>query len=352
VLLPPADLEAFVTGILGALGAPPDIAAEVGTHLVGANLAGHDSHGVQRLPQYAAQIAAGTLLPAARPAVLSDRGAVTVVDARRGFGHVAARFAGDQAGRAANRHGVGVAAIRHSTHIGRVGHYAELLASRGLVSLTTVGMAGDGVGCMVPPGSDRRFLGANPWTIGIPATGGNVIVDISSAVAAEGKIAAALAAGRELDDGIITDRRGHPSRHPQDYFDGGGLLPLGGQQAGHKGYGLGLAAALLGGLAVIGDTDLTLAGATVPDDADPRGRVAGILMVALDPAAFGGHHGYRSATDATVAAVHRLPGTAMVPGEPEARARLQRQDELEIPGPTWNELCGLAARTGVAVVPG
>jgi hydroxycarboxylate dehydrogenase B len=365
VLLRPADLAAFVTRMLTALGAPPAVAAEVSQHLVAANVAGHDSHGVQRLPQYAAQIEAGDLIPHALPEVLSRRGAVSVIDARRGFGHVAARFAAERAATAAARHGLGAAAIRHCTHIGRVGHYAEFLADRGLVSLTTVGMAGDGVGCVMPPGTGRRFLGANPWTIGIPATTGHVVVDVSSAVAAEGKVQAALAAGRPLADGIIVDQAGRPTREPADYFAGGGLLPLGGPAAGHKGFGLGLAAALLGGLAVLGDTEPTMAGASVSPDADPRGRVAGVLLLALDPAAFGppvsgppvsgpavsgAAASYPAATAATIAAAHRLPGDVIVPGEPEAQARARHRAGLEIPALTWQELGRLADRLGVAAV--
>src|ERR671930_2523274 len=82
---PPA-LERFARRVFERLGTPVGIAGEVAAHLVRANLAGHDSHGVIRIPQYALQIEQGAIKPAARPTVVRERGAALLVNAKQGFG--------------------------------------------------------------------------------------------------------------------------------------------------------------------------------------------------------------------------------------------------------------------------
>ena len=136
------DLETFVRQVFEADGTPADIAAEVARHMVRANLSGHDSHGVIRVKQYVAEIEAGDMVPDARPTVLRETDATGLIDARRGCGLYTTAWALDWAMERASRHGVTVAAIRHSTHTGRIGEYAERAAERGLVALVTVGAAG------------------------------------------------------------------------------------------------------------------------------------------------------------------------------------------------------------------
>src|SRR5688572_23414182 len=113
-----ADLESAGSAIFEHLGTPPDIAAEVAAHLVRANLAGHDSHGAIRIPQYAGMIQQGTIVPAGRPSVLQRRGASLLIDAAGGFGQFAAAYALEAAIGAARELGIAAAAIRRVNHIG------------------------------------------------------------------------------------------------------------------------------------------------------------------------------------------------------------------------------------------
>jgi LDH2 family malate/lactate/ureidoglycolate dehydrogenase len=205
---------------------------------------------------------------------------------------------------------------------------------------------------MVLPGTAERFLGANPWAIGIPAGArAPVVVDISTAVVAEGKVQVALAEGQKLPAGCIVDRNGDPTVEPADYFNGGGLLPLGGLLAGHKGFGLGLAAALVGSLCMIGDDHPSLAGAPVRPGADPRGRVAGVLVIALDPGMFGERQAYEEMVAETLRAVGRAGAghDTRVPGEPEAAARLVNSATVTLPEATRDELAELAGRFGLTL---
>src|SRR5439155_1367334 len=111
LVVSPADLEQLGTRVFQALGAPADVAAEVAGHLVRANLAGHDSHGAIRIPQYALQIEQGAIQPAARPTVVREKGAALLVDGVHGFGQAATVFALERAIERAQSMGVAAAAI-------------------------------------------------------------------------------------------------------------------------------------------------------------------------------------------------------------------------------------------------
>ena len=287
VLCPPDPLREFVDAVARRMGADADVAAELARHLVGSNLAGHDSHGVIRVPQYVGDADQGQIVPSARPVLLRETPTAALVDARRGFGQHSTMFALEWAMKQARQQGIAMAAVRHSTHIGRLGEYAERAAGAGLIGIVTVGAVGDGIGGVVPFGGRTRFLGTNPWAISVPGRARHFVFDAATSTVAEGKVRVARAAGKPLAPDSIVDRDGHPTRDAEAFYAGGALLPLGGALAGHKGYGLGLASALLGALGMIGDADPTLVGAAPPEAADARGRVAGVFLQVVDPAAFG-----------------------------------------------------------------
>jgi LDH2 family malate/lactate/ureidoglycolate dehydrogenase len=223
---------------------------------------------VLRIPQYVAQADRGELDPAARPVVLKESGVTALLDGQGGFGHFSTGVALDWAMAHAREHGLAAAAVRHSGHIGRLGEYAERAAGQGLIGVVTVGQAGPDVGVMVLHGGRQRFLGANPWAVGVPAQGRPpMIFDGSTSTIAEGKVRLARAKGVPLPPGCIIDRDGAPSTNPEDFYAGGAIVPLGGAVAGHKGYGLAMASALIGGLAMVGDADPMWRGAVGEQDA-------------------------------------------------------------------------------------
>jgi LDH2 family malate/lactate/ureidoglycolate dehydrogenase len=347
-------LTEFTTELIQRLGSPADIAAEVARHLVRANLSGHDSHGVARLPQYVGQIDQGALSPAARPTVLTDAGAVAVMDAQRGFGQYSSAVALDWAMKRVAEHGVAAVSIRRSMHVGRLGEYSERAADKGLIAMITAGSVGEQVGGVGMPGARGRYFGTNPWSFGFPSTGDPVMFDGSMSTVAEGKVRLARATGKTLPPDCIVDPSGEPSQNPDDFYAGGALLPLGGDVAGHKGYGLALTSALLGGLSAVGDTDPTVLGAQVAGDGDARGRVSGMFVLVLDPATFAGD-GYRELVDAASAGIKRAPARSaeagpLLPGEPELRARAARSEAgIPLPDATWNDLVGLSERFDVTL---
>ena len=351
---PPQPLQEFAERVFRALGAEEDVAAEVARHLIAANLAGHDSHGVLRIPQYVAQVDRGALLPAARPRIVRETAVTALVDAGRGFGHFSTVYALDWAAARAGEHGLAAAAIRESTHIGRVGTYTERAAARGLIALVTVGSTGPGAGPVLPHGGRERFLGTNPWSIGVPAAGHDpFIFDAATSMIAQGKVHFAHARGAPLPPGSIVDKEGRPSTDPEDLYAGGALLPVGGPVAGHKGYGWGLASALLGGLALAAADPVSDKAGAGDASADSPMRIGGVFLLVIDPAAFGPAERYQALVGAALGAAGQTrpaPGVSevLVPGEPELRSREERQrDGIAVPDATWAELQAVAARFDV-----
>ena len=332
-------LEAYATDILVAAGTPEVTAQHAAEHMVLASLSGHDSHGVIRIPYYVESIEDGTYNAAGQPTVVHTSGAVSVVDGENTLGQYTASFGLEVALKHAARYGIGAVALRRCTHTGRLGHYPEVAAERGYISLLAVGYAGPGVGGMAPFGGARRQFGTNPWALGIPVDAQPpVIADFATTVVAEGKLQVARAKGEPLPPGYIVDAQGNPSTNVHDFYDGGMLLPMG----GHKGSALALIAALLG------------AGLTA-DMPVTTGHGNGVFIMVLDPAAFAPHDAATATLTGMLESVKAVPPAAgfdevLLPGEPERRAREERRRTgIPMPARTWEVLGALAQRLGVTV---
>jgi uncharacterized oxidoreductase len=351
-------LREFSAGVAESMGAPADVAAEVARHLARANLSGHDSHGMLRWPQYVRELDEGQLDPAARPDLLRESAVTALFDARRGFGQHSTMHAADWAAAHAREHGIAAAAIRHSMHIGVLGEYTERLAAGGLVGIVTVGVAGAGSGAVAPFGGAARFLGTNPWSVGVPAVGRPPLVyDGATSTVAEGKVRLARAKGTELAPGLVRDAGGRPSTDPEQLYAGGSLTVMGGDVAGHKGHGLSLASALVGGLAMIADTAPTPAGCMRAPETWGT-RIAGVFVVAIAPASFGDADAYRTLVAGVLddlRGVPPVPGVerVLVSGDPERLSRERRAREgIPVPATTWAELLAIGERFGVPLAAG
>jgi hydroxycarboxylate dehydrogenase B len=341
-------LEAFVRGLFSAMGADEEVGAEVAHHLVRANLSGHDSHGVLRIPRYVGQMDEGLLVPSARPVLVHERDCIAVFDVRGSFGHYATAQALEWAMRRATDRGLALASLRNPTHIGRLGEYTERAAEAGLVAAVTVGSAGEALRLAVPYGGRASTLGTNPWSMGVPgARGRRVVFDAATTVVAEGKVLFARDRGAQLPPGCIVAADGSPSLDPEDFYEGGALMPLGGEVAGHKGSGLALVSALFGGLAMAGNHESSAG------ERPPTTKMTGVFVLVVNPAWFGDPEVYLSMVADTVEIVKRTPPAegvkeVLVAGEPEQRSREQRgRDGIRVPDGTWKALETVADRFGV-----
>jgi uncharacterized oxidoreductase len=325
---------------------PREEARTVAEGLVSANLRGHDSHGVMRLPQYVAFVERGEYQPGTELVVEHETPAVVVCDAGWGFGQVQAHRLLDRIIPKARALGLAAGTARRCGHIGRLGEYAERAAERGLVLIATVN--NDGAGQRVaPPGGTEPRLGTNPLCIGIPTRDDPVILDFGTSVAAEGKVRVHHINQTPVPEGWLLDSQGRPTTDPAVLYQtpAGSILPMGGAQA-YKGFGLALALDMLAG---------GLSGGHACFAGAPPAKGNNVLFLALDPARFAGQEALlREATDlaAFVRGCPRCEGveSILLPGDPERRTFQARSTGgIPVPPAHWERLTELAARLGVAV---
>jgi uncharacterized oxidoreductase len=351
VLIGAAPLEALVRDIFLAAGCDAEEAGRIAHHLLGANLAGHDSHGVARVPRYVEWKEAGYVLAGRNAAIVTDGGAFALLDGQFGFGQtVAAQATALGIGRARS-HGAAVIGLRNAGHIGRVGAYAEQAIEAGLISIHFVNVAGS---TLVAPfgGTERRFSTA-PFCVGVP-TAPPVVLDFATSRVAEGKVLVASQGGKPLPPDALIEPDGRLSADPRTlygpYEKVGPRNPAGGAGAirafgEHKGSGLAFICELLAGA-------LTGGGCSGP--VRERGRIAnGMLSVFLSPEHFGDEAAFRRAAEEYVAWVKSCRpaepgGEVLAPGEPEARLRAKRLAEgVPLQPDTWESILRCARRLGV-----
>ena len=242
-------LETFTLDLLGALGMPSDSARAVSASLVEADVRGHRSHGVRLVPtKYADEIDTGRIDPVARPNVQLDDGGLAVVDGDWAFGHLVGRTAVDVAVEKAGTHGVSVTGLKHTSHIGRIGEWAERTTDAGCAFLAYV--CNPGNNWVAPAGSGQRRFSTNPIAMGIPtydALEFPLVLDFATSQVAYGKVRKHVAEDEPLPEGWVVNRAGETVTDPREIAgtDDWALLPLGGRTAGYKGFGLAVMSELL-----------------------------------------------------------------------------------------------------------
>ena len=183
-----APLRDLVQTIFERAGSDAAEAQAVADHLIEANLMGHDSHGVIRVAPYIELLRSGKWTANRHVEIVTDAGAVVVVDGGQGLGQVIAKEAIELGILRARAHGVAVVGVRNSGHMGRIGAWAEQAAAAGLVSLHFVNTTGFGIQVAPFGGSDRR-LSVNPIALGVPRPGEEPLIhDMSTGTIAAGKI--------------------------------------------------------------------------------------------------------------------------------------------------------------------
>jgi LDH2 family malate/lactate/ureidoglycolate dehydrogenase len=319
----PDKLRQVGRAVFRAIGSPDPIAARVADALVDANLVGHDSHGVIRIPQYVDAVRSGEVVPDAEPKLLRETTVSALVDGGWGFGQVTAERATREAIARARAHGLAAVGAVRCNHIGRVGEYPEMAAGEGLVAFVSAGGFGGRGGRAAPFGGREGLLGTNPLSFGFPSGRGlAMLVDFATTAVAAGKIQVARAKGTPLPPGSILDREGNPSTNAEDFYQGGVMLPFG----GHKGYALAMVVELLGRV---------MTGADDFAEGERGGAVyghSGALVIAIDPGVLRDREAFAQGVDETLARVRAVPPApgfteVMVPGDPERQTRQRRERE-------------------------
>jgi uncharacterized oxidoreductase len=352
VLVPADKLEALVAGIFRAAGCDGDEAGRISTHLLGANLAGHDSHGVARVPRYVEWLEAGYVVKGQTAEVVTDGGCFALLDGKFGFGQTVAPQAVQLGIARAQQHGIAVVGLRNAGHIGRVGDYSETAIRAGLVSVHFVNVAGS---VLVAPygGTERRFSTA-PFSVGVPLPGRPLVLDFATSLVAEGKVLVASNGGKPLPGDALIEPDGalsgdprtlygeYPQIGPRNPSNGAGAIRAFGE---HKGSGLAFMCEMLAGA-------LTGGGTSGPVEA--RGRIAnGMLSFYISPKHFGTEAEFfaagRAYADWVIACNPARPGEpVLAPGDKEAATRAERlAGGLPLQPDTWESILQVARRLRV-----
>lgn len=346
-------LRDCVRAIFVAEGCSEEESRRIGLYLVRSNLAGHDSHGVVRVPRYVALLRDGLLVAGRGVDVILRSETLAVLDAGYGFGPTVGPLAIQTGIDMALSAGVAVVALRNAGHLGRIGEWAEMTANAGLACVHFVNVAGS---VLVAPfgGVDRRFSTA-PFAAGFPVLGKQpLILDFATSAVAEGKVLIAANGGKALSPhSLITptgDHSGDPATlygnldgpGPRSAKNGTGAIRAFGE---HKGSGLALFCELLAGA-------LTGSGCCGPA---PRPFANGMLSIYFRPSAFGATEQFATETEAFLGFVQSSRsaepgGKVLLPGQAEASTRAERTaNGVPLSDEVWASIVRTAEQAGVTI---
>ena len=346
MLIQKEALQQLATAIVQHGGSDAAEAALVSDHLVRANLAGHDSHGVGMIPAYVDRLQADLLKPNTSAKLIKDDGAIMVFDGQRGYGQRVAREAMAAALERCQQTGVVLLALRQAHHIGRVGTYGEQSIEAGMVSLHFVNITDHDPLVAAFGGSEARFV-TNPICIAMPGTERTepILLDMATSRIAAGKVRVAMNKEVPVADGMLIDADGQMTNDPNVMFSEpkGALLPFG----EHKGYGLALFCELLAGA-------LGGGGTIQPNNPRYHGIINNMLAIVIDPKRLVEQDWLNSEIDALIDYVKASrpadPDTpVLVAGDPERIAKVQREHEgISVDPNTWEQLLVAGEKVGLS----
>jgi L-2-hydroxycarboxylate dehydrogenase (NAD+) len=341
-------LTDFIREALTVLGLPPADAQTVAALMAEADLQGSDGHGVTRLPQYARRIKAGGFNVKPDIQVVRDLPGTALINGDNGMGHLIMKRATELAIEKARHTGIAWVNAQFSNHAGPASLYASMPLAHDMIGLYfAVGNANH----LPPWGGLDMLLSTNPIAVAVPAGREKpIVLDMATTVAAYGKVKTKALRGETMPVGWMIDREGKPLTDPKR-ADEGMLLPLGGMEAGYKGYGLALIIGLLAG---------TLGGAAMGKDVidfnhdDDSVTNTGQAIAVVNVAAFGDVDVFKASVDTLIADLRgssRMTGVdrIYVPGERSFETRVRRsRDGIPIAPALMQGLDKLAGELGIA----
>ncbi len=333
------DIQKAAYHLLCAGGASDENAQIVSSHMAGANLAGHDSHGLIRTMQYLKDINIGRIDPKARPEIVKETSSTAHINGNAAFGQVAATIGTELAIEKARESGISLVALSNLDHTGRIGTYPEMASREGMAAIMCTGYGADErVSSVAPFGGREGRMGTNPLSMSFPyKPDAPILLDFATSMTAEGKLRVARAKGVELPDYWVLDKDGVPSRDPNDYYDGGVILPLGGLTGGHKGHSLNFLVTLLG--VVIGELGF--------DGRKEIGHRNGTSIIVIDLNAMAPSETVNFKVNEIVEYVKSSPPLegsrgVLYPGEIEAETRRDRKaNGIPVDETTWSQIVSL-----------
>ncbi|MEI6767106.1 MAG: Ldh family oxidoreductase [Bacteroidota bacterium] len=251
-------MERFMVDVLVKAGVPVNDAKIVAEVLIAADKRGIDSHGFNRLkPIYYDRIKDGILNPVTNVEIVREGPTTAVLDGHNGMGHVISKMAMQMAIDKAKKLGMGMVAVRNSTHYGIAGYYALMAANQDMIGVTGTNARPS----IAPTFGVENMLGTNPLTFAMPTDEEfPFFLDCATSVSQRGKIELYAREGKAVPKGWVIDENGESKTDATEILkdlvaEKAALAPLGGigeETAGYKGYGYAtvveiLSAALQGG---------------------------------------------------------------------------------------------------------
>lgn len=327
-------LEDFMVDVFIGVGVAEEDARVCADILITSDKRGIDSHGIGRLkPIYVDRIRQGIMNPVTKIDIVREGPTTMVLDANNGMGLVASKYAMNKAIEKAKSYGMGMVAVRNSSHYGIAGYYSLMAIERGMIGITGTNARPS----IAPTFGVENMLGTNPLTFGMPTDEDfPFVLDCASSVSQRGKIEVYEREGKEIPEGWVIGEDGQSrtdtSKILEDLVKGGAALtPLGGigeDQAGYKGYGYATVVEILSASLQGGAFLKALSGM---DQGRPVAHRLGHFFIAIDIEAFIGLDDFKRTTGQILRdlrASKKAPGQDRIytAGEKEHLAWLYRKD--------------------------
>jgi (2R)-3-sulfolactate dehydrogenase (NADP+) len=319
--LAPAALQDLVERALRRAGANAGMAVATAQALIEADAQGLGSHGVARVPQYAAHLKNGRAVGDAVASVIRSRGGAALVDAAGGLAFPACALAVAEAIRRAREFGVSFVGVTNSHHFGVAACHLAPVAAVAMVGLAL----GNSPAAMAVAGGRHPVLGTNPVAAIFPRkNGAPLTIDLSLSQAARGKVMIAAKEGRPIPFGWALDDDGKPTTDARAAL-AGSMLAVGGDKGATLALVVELLACALTGAAMGFEADSFLV-----DEGNRPG--VGQAFLVIDPAALAGMPVYLERVESLIAEMEQDPG-------------------VRLPGYRRDALSAAAARDGIEVDP-
>lgn len=293
-------MESFMTQAFVKYGVPEEDAKLCTDVLLDSDRKGIESHGCNRFkPIYLDRIKKGILNPVTKIDVLKETSTTAVLDANDGMGMVASKKAMEMCIEKAHKYGMGMVAVRNSSHFGIAGYWAEMASKEGMIGICGTNARPS----IAPTFGVENMLGTNPLTFSMPTDEEfPFTLDCATSVIQNGKIEYYARIGHDTPYGLVIDRDGNIMTDSKQIIkdirsEKAALAPLGGfgeEMGGYKGYGYAtvveiLSAALQGGIFL-----KALEGKN--EDGSIRPYHLGHFFMAIDTEAFMGLESFKKTT--------------------------------------------------------
>ncbi len=339
----PQDLAAFCMEAMRISGLNKEDARLTAEVLVTTDTLGTYTHGTRQLRGLLKNVRAGRIDPTASAEVEAEGPAWAMIDAHDAMPPAVAYRAMKLAIGKAKACGIGFVGVRHASHFGAAGFYANMAMKEDMIGLSMCNVDP----CMTVPGARGKVLGTNPIAYAVPAgEEPAVFLDIATSTVAATKIFAAKALGQRIPDNWLVDDEGMPTTDPSQYPERGAALPM----AGHKGYGLAVLVEVLTGV-LTGASIMSQIKSWVAETPQPTD--GGYAFIVIDVAPMMPVSEFKGRMDGMIREIKAAPKAQgadriYLPGEMEWERRSRAlADGIPLPPDVAASLRGLASDVGL-----